>query len=77
MRRCGSSDQVRKGIPLPLTEVNYRIISNMARQDRTQDAALIRAWGIANSDEDLRAMERELDLISGDIAEPWTTAPKQ
>ena len=40
-----------------------------------QDAALIRACEIANSDEDLRAIEREFELISGDIAEPWRNAP--
>jgi hypothetical protein len=30
-----------------------------------QDAALIRACEIANSDEDLRAIEQEIHLISG------------
>jgi hypothetical protein len=49
----------------------------MAARPRTQDVALTRACGIANSDEDLQAIERELDLISGDIAEPWTDAPKR
>jgi hypothetical protein len=48
----------------------------MAARPRMQDAALIRACEIANSDEDLRAIEREFDLISGDIAEPWTNGPK-
>jgi hypothetical protein len=43
----------------------------MADRPRRQDAALIGACEIANSDEDLRAIEREFDLIGGDIAEPW------
>jgi hypothetical protein len=49
----------------------------MAVRPQTRDAALIRACGIANSDEDVRAIERELDPISGDIAEPWTDPPKR
>jgi hypothetical protein len=40
-----------------------------------QDAALIRACEIANSDEDLRAIEREFDWMSGNVAEPWTIDP--
>jgi hypothetical protein len=47
----------------------------MAATNRMQDAASIRACEIANSDEDLRAIEREFELISGDIVEPWRNTP--
>jgi hypothetical protein len=42
---------------------------------RKQDDVLLRACEIANSDEDLLAIEREFDVIAGDIAEPWINAP--
>jgi hypothetical protein len=49
----------------------------MAARPRKQDDALIRACEIANRDEDLLAIEREFEIISGDIAEPWTNAQKR
>jgi hypothetical protein len=40
-----------------------------------RDEALTRACDIANRDEDVVAIERELDAISSDVAEPWNKAP--
>jgi hypothetical protein len=44
---------------------------------RKQDDALVHACEIANRDEDLLAMEREVDNAGNDIAEPWTNAAKR
>ncbi len=35
------------------------------------DAALIRACEIANQDQDVAAIERELDGLCDEMAEPW------
>jgi hypothetical protein len=39
------------------------------------EKALARACDIANRDEDVAAMEREFEVISRDVAEPWNNAP--
>jgi hypothetical protein len=52
------------------------VAAAVAAKLRKQDDALIRACEIANRDGDLLAMEQDFELISADIAEAWTNAPK-
>ncbi len=40
-----------------------------------RDRQLIRACEIANQDPEVRAIEKEFDAISGEIAEPWSQSP--
>ena len=61
---------------VPARERSSYVAAAVAAKLRKQDEALIRACEIANRDEDLLAMEQEFEIISGDIAEPWTNAPK-
>jgi len=42
-----------------------------------RDRQLLRACEIANRDPEVRAIEKEFDAISGEIAEPWTDAPSE
>jgi hypothetical protein len=42
---------------------------------KAEQKALARSCDIANSDQDIHAIEQEFDAISTDIAEPWTDAP--
>ena len=46
----------------------------LAERLKAEEAALARSCEIANASDDLRAMEREFDAISVDIAEPWIDA---
>lgn len=49
----------------------------LAARLQAQDKALARACDAANASDDIRALEKEFDAISGDIAEPWTDAAKR
>jgi|HubBroStandDraft_1064217.scaffolds.fasta_scaffold869826_1 hypothetical protein len=49
----------------------FPIPNSIAVNLPTQDDALRRACEIANSDEELVAIERKVDLVGEDIAEPW------
>jgi hypothetical protein len=62
---------------VPSRERSSYVAEAVAARLRRQDDALIRACEIANRDEDLLAIEREFEIISSDIAEPWTDAPKR
>ena len=44
---------------------------------RMRDAVLASACDVANGDEDVLSVEREFDVISSDIAEPWNNALPQ
>jgi hypothetical protein len=37
-----------------------------------RDAALIRACEVANQDEEIAKIEKELDQLGDEMAEPWT-----
>ena len=62
---------------VPSRERSNYVAEAVAARLRKQDDALIRACDIANRDEDLVAIEREFDVMSGDIAEPWINASKR
>ena len=47
----------------------------MAVRKMADETALARACDIANSSEDVHAIEQEFDAICPDIAESWTDAP--
>jgi hypothetical protein len=42
---------------------------------KAEATALARACDVANSSEDVRAIEREFDALSADMAESWTDVP--
>jgi len=46
----------------------------LARRLKAEEASLARACDVANSSEDVRAIEEEFDAISADITEPWIDA---
>jgi stage V sporulation protein SpoVS len=60
----------------PARERSNYVAEAVAARLRKQDDALIRACEIANRDVDLLAIEREFEVIGGDIAEPWINASK-
>lgn len=47
----------------------------IAARLRAREEQLIRTCEIANSDPDLLKIERELDALRDEIAEPWNDAP--
>jgi hypothetical protein len=47
----------------------------LADRLKTEQIALARACDVANSSEDIRAIEQEFDASSGDLEESWTDAP--
>ena len=50
----------------------------LAQKPAERDRQLIRACQIANEDTEVRAIEKEFDAISDEIAEPWKdTAPRR
>lgn len=61
---------------VPARERSSYVAEALAARLRKQDDALIRVCEIANRDEDLRGMEREFEVIAGDIVEPWITSSK-
>jgi len=62
---------------VPPRERSSYVAEAVAARLRKEDDALTRACEIANRDEDLLAIEQEFEIISSDIAEPWTNAPKR
>jgi hypothetical protein len=62
---------------VPSRERSGYVAAAVAARLRQQDDPLISACEKANRDEDLLAMEQEFEIISGDMAEPWTNAPKR
>ena len=46
----------------------------LAERLKAETISLERACDIANSSEDIRAIEQEFDAISADIVESWTDA---
>jgi stage V sporulation protein SpoVS len=61
---------------VPARDRSKYVAEAVAARLRKQDDALIRACEIANRDVDLLAIEREFDVIGGDIAEPWVNGSK-
>ena len=51
------------------------VAAALAQRLKADQADLARACDIANSSEDVHAIEQEFDGISADIAESWTDAP--
>lgn len=47
----------------------------LAERLKADEKALARSCDIANSSEDVQAIEQEFGAISADIAEAWTDAP--
>ena len=51
------------------------VAAALAQRLKADQADLARACDIANSSEDVHAIEQEFDAICPDIAESWTDAP--
>ena len=51
------------------------VAAALADRLKADQAALARACDVANSSEDVRAIEREFDALSADMAESWTDVP--